>query len=92
MTSSFSKPATLFWIARNSSAMPPVASLRISVYLPKRLGMPSIANASATGPMGVPIGAATGIAPLCPAGGSGPEGGAGRIGGDDGACDILGKP
>ena len=35
MTMSFSKPATLRWMARKSSAMPPVASLRSSVYLPK---------------------------------------------------------
>jgi hypothetical protein len=46
MTSSFSNPATLFWMARNSSAIPPVASLRMSVYLPKRLGMPSMPNDS----------------------------------------------
>ena len=47
MTISFSKPATLFWIARKSSAMPPVASLRMSVYLPKRLGIPSMPSESA---------------------------------------------
>src|SRR5215467_10022882 len=41
MTISFSKPATLFWMARKSSAMPPVASLRMRVYLPKRRGRPS---------------------------------------------------
>ena len=41
MTISFSKPATLLWIAKKSSAIPPVASLRTSVYLPSWRGSPS---------------------------------------------------
>ena len=49
MTMSFSKPATLFCRARKSSAIPPVASLRSSVYLPKRAGIPSIAGSLLVG-------------------------------------------
>ena len=41
MTISFSNPAMLLWIARKSSAMPPIASFRMSVYLPNRAGSPS---------------------------------------------------
>ena len=41
MTMSFSKPATERCSARKSSAMPPVASLRSSVYLPKARGRSS---------------------------------------------------
>ena len=41
MTVSFSKPPTLRWIARKSSAMPPVASLRTSVYRPSWRGSPA---------------------------------------------------
>ena len=50
-TMSFSNPATDFCRARNSSAMPPTASLRMSVYLPNRIGMagPSL---SGVGPWG----------------------------------------
>ena len=47
MTMSFSNPATLFWMARKSSAIPPVASWRRSVYLPNRQGSPSVRLAGA---------------------------------------------
>ena len=50
MTMSFSKPATLRWIARKSSAMPPCASFRSSVYFPNRAGIPLVASSSATSP------------------------------------------
>ena len=49
--SSFSRPATLFCSARKSSAIPPVASLRRSVYLPNRFGSPSDAAAFTSFPL-----------------------------------------